>query len=669
MDAKNRIQWLSAQIHTHDHAYWVLDEPTISDESYDQLRQELESLEQKHPELQLINSPTKRVPSGVAQGFKTVAHSFAMLSLEKAHSPEALAHFMQRCEQNLSSSDIQWVCERKLDGLAVSLRYERGCFISGATRGNGLEGEDISANLRTIKSIPLQLKGNDFPELMFVRGEVLMHTQDFTKLNQRLQQAGQKTFANPRNAAAGSLRQHDSKVTASRPLRFYTYSITASTGLAATHSQRLHQAAMWGLPVGADAQCCSNRASVDNYITQVQSHRDDLDYAIDGVVVKINTIAQQKQLGETAKSPRWAIAYKLPAEQVQTKVVAITAQVGRTGIVTPVATVQPVGVGGVIVQHISLHNYQELTRKDVRMGDTVLIRRAGDVIPELVEVLPAHRDPRAEKVSHPTKCPCCDSSLYQLDQQVAWRCRNKINCSAQVIGAIEHYASRQALNIDGLGSRVIQALYQQKIIKNSADLYRIQVHDIATMPRFGAKSASNLVNSIQSSKHCELSAWIHGLGIKEVGLQTAKSLSRHLHSWQNIQQAQVHDLEQIDDIGPTVAQSIFDFCQDKQNQAMIEQMFTHGLTFKPVTQLQQHCQGHVYVITGTFSMPREEIAAILAARGAKISSSVSKKTTALLCGKNPGSKLTKAESLSIPVWDEEQVLAHLAELGDAKTTE
>lgn len=657
-DVRQRISDLVRIIREHDYAYHVLDDPIIADEAYDALFSELIELEAQYPDFVLDYSPTQRASGAVAKGFSAVSHHKVMLSLDKVFNQEDLLHFYQRTFKILGV-DFDMVCEPKLDGLAVSLCYQDGRLVQCLTRGDGSQGEDITSNVKTISSIPLQLYGDDFPKTLYVRGEIFMRHEDFFRLNQSMQSQGLKVFANPRNAAAGSVRQHDSEITRQRPLSFYAYWADAEQGLANGHYENMMQAKSWGFPVSSLLKRVYNAKEVIAYVESISNQRVDLPYDIDGVVIKVNSLLQQDMLGNTAKSPRWACAYKLPAELKESKVLSIHTQIGRTGIVTPVCEIAPVHVGGVVVRHISLHNFQEVSRKDVRVGDSVCVRRAGDVIPELVGVYLEKRQADSVPFQAPSHCPCCKTLLAQNPGQVAWFCPNHEGCKDQIVFRIVHFSSRKAFAIDGLGDRLIALMVHSELLKDPADLFVLNKEALLRLPRMGAKLADNLLASIASRKKIGLDRFLYALGIREVGAQMAKNLAAIFKSWGDLARAKQEELESIDDIGPVASEAIVAYFRDQKKRSFLQRLEQHGVQVESVqTDLSDHqdLQGHVFVITGTFSIPRSRIEEKLTARGARFVTSVSQKVNALLLGDNPGSKYQKALNLDVPIWDKDFVM-------------
>lgn len=643
---------LIEDIRKHDYAYHVLDDPLITDVEYDVLWQRLVALESSYPDLVQGDSPTVRMHGMVADGFSAVSHHVPMLSLDKVYSIEEIQQFWMRCQKNITS-ELVCSCEPKLDGLAIQIHYVNGKFTQAVTRGDGTQGEDITHNVKTISAIPLTLYGDDYPASLYVRGEIFMRHAAFDSLNKKMLADGKKVFSNPRNAAAGSVRQHDSAITSSRPLSFYSYWLDAEEGLADTHYARLQQGKSWGLPTNPRVALCHSVEAVDQYIQRTLEDRASLDYSMDGVVIKLNAISQHVQLGATAKAPRWACAYKLPADQAESKVLSVAHQVGRTGVVTPVCTIAPVQVGGALLQHISLHNYQELARKDVRIGDVVMVRRAGDVIPELMHVVKEKRDDATIFVPRPTQCPCCQTPLVQVEDQVAWRCPNVDGCEDQIIFRVVHFASRHAFSIDGLGERWIALLVQQGLIKDAADVFTLTEEHLMQLPRMGPKLASNLLASIAKAKRVRLEKFYYALGITEVGLQTAKLLATHFPTVEAIRSASAEDFENIEAIGPVMACAIAKFFQQTSHIRLLDKLLKAGVEAytEEVVAVEQDQAGKVYVITGSFRLPREDIKQMLSRRGARFTSAVSGKIDALIVGEKPGSKLEKAVKLGVEVLD------------------
>ncbi|WP_165855042.1 NAD-dependent DNA ligase LigA [Marinobacter sp. JSM 1782161] len=664
-----RIEQLRTEIDDHNYRYYVLDEPAVPDATYDRLLRELQSLEAEHPELVTPESPTQRVGAMPSNTFAEVAHRVPMLSLDNAFSAEELEDFDRRVRDRLRREEpVEYVSEPKLDGLAVSLVYENGALIRAATRGDGYTGEDITANVRTIPSVPLKLRGKGYPETLEVRGEVYMPKAGFEKLNVDLANRGEKTFVNPRNAAAGSLRQKDARVTARRPLELCTYSVAVDdeTVLPGFHWDCLQKLKEWGFRINPEMRKAVGVEACEKAYETLMERRNDLAYEIDGVVFKVNELALQQTLGFVSRAPRWAIAYKFPAQEEMTVVEAVEFQVGRTGAVTPVARLKPVFVGGVTVSNATLHNMDEIERLDLHVGDTVFIRRAGDVIPQVVKVVPEKRPKDAPTVTRPEHCPICGSEVVQLEGEVVARCTGGLYCGAQQREAIRHYGSRRALDIEGLGEKWIDILVDRGMVKTVADLYSLTVDDLKTLDRMGEKSASNLVNAIAESRRPELWRFIYALGIREVGEATAKGLASHFGDLPPIMEADQEALVEVPDVGPIVAGHIRLFFEQPHNQEILDALKNAGVQWQTLepSAAPKPLKGQTFVLTGTLSeMTREEAKERLEALGAKVSGSVSKKTSYVVAGEAAGSKLTKAESLGIAVMDEGEFQGFLEEQG------
>ncbi|MBE0485143.1 NAD-dependent DNA ligase LigA [Marinobacter sp.] len=669
-EIRQRVEELRAVIDDHNHSYYVLDDPKIPDAEFDRLFRELQTLEAQHPELESDDSPTRRVGSAAETSFQEVVHRLPMLSLDNAFSEEELREFDRRVRDRLATEDpVEYVCEPKLDGLAVSLHYENGALTRAATRGDGYTGEDITANIRTIPSVPLKLRGNNIPELVEVRGEVYMPKAGFEKLNARLAEQGEKPFVNPRNAAAGSLRQKKSTVTAQRPLELCAYSmaVTDETLLPATHWDSLQRVREWGFRINPEMRKAQGaEACLDAYSALMQK-RESLPYEIDGIVFKVNRLDLQQQLGFVSRAPRWAIAHKFPAQEELTVIEGVEFQVGRTGAVTPVARLKPVFVGGVTVSNATLHNMDEVRRLDVHIGDTVFIRRAGDVIPQVVKVVPDKRPEGACEVLMPSHCPVCDSDIVQIDGEAVARCSGGLFCPAQRKEAIRHYASRKALDIEGLGDRLIEVLVDEGMVQTVADLYRLTRFQLSSLDRMGDKSANNLIAAIDRSRHPVLWRFLYALGIREVGEATAKSLASYFGSLELISQADEDALQQVADVGPIVAGHVRSFFDQPHNQETLQALKDAGVVWQEAQVLERVAQplaGETWVLTGTLSqMTRDQAKEKLEMLGAKVSGSVSKKTACVVAGEAAGSKLAKAEQLGLPVLDEVGLRALLEEHG------
>ncbi len=662
-DRKKRVEQLREQIRFHNHRYYVLDDPEIPDAEYDRLLRELESLEQQHPELISSDSPTQRVGAEPLKAFGQVEHRVPMLSLGNCFSEEELEAFTRRIADRLDNSEaLEYNAEPKLDGLAVSLRYEQGKLVQAATRGDGTTGEDITQNIRTIQSIPLRLIGDDIPPVLEVRGEVYMPKSGFDALNQRALEKGQKTFANPRNAAAGSLRQLDPKITAGRPLEIYCYGWGEVEGwaLPSTHSAVLQQLRDWGLRVCPEIDIVRGAQGCLDYYQRIGEMRDALPYEIDGVVYKVNELALQKELGFVARAPRWAIAHKFPAQEEMTRLLGVDFQVGRTGALTPVARLDPVFVGGVTVSNATLHNMDEVERKDVQIGDMVIVRRAGDVIPEVVAPVTSYRPADAQPILMPHSCPSCGSEIIRPEGEAVARCSGGLYCPAQRKEAIKHFASRKAMDVDGLGDKLVEQLVDEGLIEHVDDLYTLTAGQIVGMERMAEKSAGNLIDAISHSRETTLARFIFALGIREVGEATARSLALAFGDIDPLMQADEEALQQVPDVGPVVASNIHAFFQQPHNLDVINKLITAGIRWpvvEPPEAAEQTLAGLTFVLTGTLSlMTRDEAKQKLQAMGAKVSGSVSKKTSAVVAGEKAGSKLDKAQGLGVRVMTEEELL-------------
>jgi DNA ligase (NAD+) len=669
-DAQTRVQALRAAIDDYNYHYYVLDDPRIPDVEYDRQFRELQQLEAEHPELASPDSPTQRVGSSVDTSFDEVVHRIPMLSLDNAFSDDELRDFDRRVRDRLDAEEpIEYVCEPKLDGLAVSLHYDNGVLTRAATRGDGYTGEDITANIRTIPSVPLKLRGSGYPAEVEVRGEVYMPKDGFEKLNQRLADQGEKTFVNPRNAAAGSLRQKKSTVTARRPLELCAYSlaVTDESRLPDSHWACLQQVKNWGFRINPEMRLAEGVEACLEAYHELMNKREQLPYEIDGIVFKVNRLALQETLGFVSRAPRWAIAHKFPAQEELTIIEDVEFQVGRTGAVTPVARLKPVFVGGVTVSNATLHNMDEIRRLNVHIGDTVFIRRAGDVIPQVVKVVLDKRPANAPEVHLPEQCPVCGSDVIQIEGEAVARCSGGLYCPAQRKEAIRHYASRKALDIEGLGDKLIDVLVDEDMVRTVADLYHLTRFQLASLDRMGDKSAANLIAAIDRSREPVLWRFLYALGIREVGEATAKALASHFGSLETIAAADEEALQQVPDVGPIVAGHVRSFFDQPHNQETLAALKAAGVTWQEeavVSADDQPLAGETWVLTGTLSaMTRDEAKARLESLGAKVAGSVSKKTACVVAGEAAGSKLTKAEQLGVPVLDEAGLLDLLKQHG------
>lgn len=666
-ESLKRAEELRSALDEHNYRYYVLDDPGVPDAEYDRLFRELQKLEADHPELASDDSPTRRVGSKAETSFEEVVHRLPMLSLDNAFSEDELRDFDRRVRERLGSdNDVEYVCEPKLDGLAVSLHYEQGSLIRAATRGDGYAGEDITANIRTIPSVPLRLRGNSVPELVEVRGEVYMPKVGFEALNSRLENQGEKAFVNPRNAAAGSLRQKKSTVTAKRPLEMCAYSVavTDESQLPDTQWACLQQVQRWGFRINPEMRKAQGASECLLAYEELMQKRDALPYGIDGIVFKVNRLDYQKALGFVSRAPRWAIAQKFPAQEELTVIEDVEFQVGRTGAVTPVARLKPVFVGGVTVSNATLHNMDEIRRLDVRIGDTVFVRRAGDVIPKVVKVVTEKRPANAKVVELPKQCPVCDSDVVQIEGEAVARCSGGLFCPAQRKEAIRHYASRKALDIEGLGDKWIDILVDQGMVKTVADIYLLTARDLTRLDRMGEKSASNLVAAIDRSREPVLWRFLYALGIREVGEATAKSLASHFGSLEEVAKADEESLIAVQDVGPIVAGHIRSFFEQPHNRETLDALRDAGVKWQEevITAGAKPLHGQTWVLTGTLSeLTRDEAREKLEALGAKVAGSVSKKTAYVVAGEAAGSKLAKAEQLGVEILNEQGLLEMLKE--------
>src|SRR6056300_183694 len=731
-----RAEELRKRLQYHNHRYYVLDDPEIPDSEYDKLLRELQQIEADRPDLRTIDSPTQRVGGAALDAFEQVTHAIPMLSLDNAFDDEEFAAFDQRVKDRLSrSATVRYAAEPKLDGLAISLRYEQGVLVQAATRGDGTTGENVTANVRTIGSIPLRLSGNDYPEVLEVRGEIFMPKAGFDALNERQRAKGEKTFANPRNAAAGSLRQLDSKITATRPLAMYCYGLGEVVGhsMATSQSENMRLLANWGLPTSPELKVCKVSADCAAYFAAIGERRDGLAYDIDGVVFKVDQVELQKQLGFVARAPRWAIAQKFPAQEQLTLLEAVEFQVGRTGALTPVARLKPVFVGGVTVSNATLHNMDEIERKDIRVGDTVIVRRAGDVIPEVVSAVLSDRPDDAQPIHMPEQCPVCESQVVRISGEAVARCTGGLFCQAQRKEAIKHFASRKAMDIDGLGDKIVEQLVDEQLIKDPADLFALDVATVAKLERMAEKSASNLISSLDKAKHTTLPRFLFSLGILGIGETMAMNIANTLGSLEAVQKLTLHDLVElklsqakaflkyasalpkelrvpmmqppmdlkwcssahiellaerydlvadllkqspetlvnqptisIEGLGDVLAEKLVMFFRQPHNLDVLNKLIAAGVQWPAIEKVDvsdSELAGQSFVLTGTLSQPRDAYKARLLAAGAKVVGSVSKNTNYVVAGESAGSKLSKAQSLGVPVLDEAAIEAMLAKAG------
>ena len=665
-EIERRIQQLRDEINYHNYRYYILDDPDISDAAFDLLLRELQSYEQQHPEFITPDSPTQRVGAAPLTGFATVAHTIPMVSLDNGFAEAEIRDFDARIRKLLTPGDpVEYVAEPKFDGLAVELVYEAGRFVLGSTRGDGFFGENITQNLRTIKSIPLKLveRVKSIPQRLEVRGEVVIGIQAFEELNRQREQAGEPVFANPRNAAAGSLRQLDPKITASRPLNIFCHSVGQIVGANfETHWQFLDTITHWGLKVSPLRQLCRSLDEIFKFYAELGSQREQLPYEIDGMVIKLNNLAQRETVGMKTRSPRWAIAYKFPARQEVTQIIDIKAQVGRTGALTPVAIMKPVRIGGVEVSRATLHNQDEIDKKDIRIGDWVVVQRAGDVIPEVVKVLTNRRNPEATKYQLPDKCPVCNGHVERLPGEAAHRCQN-LSCPAQLKQQIRHFTSRGAMDIEGLGDKLIDQLVDKKLVKDAADFYSLSKAQWAKLERMADKSAQNIIGALEKSKHISFTKFIYSLGIRFIGEHTASLLAAHFKNLENLKQASYDELITIYEIGPQSAQSIVQFFNEPKNIATVDKLVQAGIKIQhEEVKTGTQFSGKTFVFTGTLeNFSRDEAEKLITSLGGRATSSVSKKTDFVVEGKDTGSKAAKARELGVTILNEDQFRKMVAE--------
>jgi DNA ligase (NAD+) len=652
-----RLKKLKTLINQYNYEYFVLDSPSVIDSEYDRLFKELHELEDNYPALKSADSPSYRVGFAPSTAFKQITHKIPMLSLDNAFAEEDIENFVRRINERIKvTQDQVFIAEPKLDGLAVSLVYEKGVLAYAATRGDGAVGEDITQNCKTIQDIPLKLQDPNPPLWIEIRGEVYMSKNKFAALNKHAEQDGSKSFANPRNAAAGSLRLLDPNITRKRGLNFYAYSLP-ETALA-TQQACLDQLRAWGFPVCDEIKQVNGVQGCNEYYAYLGNKRNALPYEIDGIVYKINDLALQQQLGFISRSPRWAIAYKFPAQEEMTELLAVEFQVGRTGILTPVARLKPIFVGGVTVSNATLHNMDEIARKDVRVGDTVIVRRAGDVIPEVASVVLKKRPPKTKAIAAPTHCPVCNSASVQIEGEAAIRCMGEISCPAQVKEAIAHFASRRAMDIDGLGDKIVELLLDKGLIANVADLYSLTSEQLTNLERMGEKSANNLLAAIENSKHTKFDRFLFALGIREVGTTTARTLALEFQDLPALMKATQEDLMSIKDIGPVVAENIYLFFQQAHNNQVVKKLINAGVSWEVIQKSNNlPLTDKTFVLTGSMiKYTRDEARDLLQNLGATVANSVSKNTSFVVAGSEAGSKLDKAEKLGVTVLDEEEFL-------------
>jgi len=669
-EVEQEVNALRERLNSWNYQYYVLDQPSVPDAEYDRIFRRLSELETAHPELLRSDSPTQRVGGTPVDRFSQVKHEMPMLSLDNAFNEQDMLDFNRRLQDRLGApaEQLEFACEPKLDGIAVSLLYRDGVLERAATRGDGTTGEDITHNVRTIPSVPLHLRGSDYPSVLEVRGEIYMPRAGFDQLNARAAEAGEKTFVNPRNAAAGSLRQLDARVTAQRPLEMCSYGVGLVSGgeLPGDHASVLQYLQEWGLRINAESRVVRGIEACDQYYLDLAARRDELPYDIDGIVFKVNDLGLQQQLGFLSRAPRWAIARKFPAQEEMTRLLDVEFQVGRTGAITPVARLEPVFVGGVTVSNATLHNSDEIERLGVLIGDTVIIRRAGDVIPKVVSVVLAQRPPDARAIAFPTSCPVCGSAVERAEDEAIVRCMGGLVCAAQQKAAIRHFASRRAMDIEGLGDKLVEQLVDEGLVVNVASLYRLQRDELLQLERMGEKSADNLLAALQESKETTLPRFIFALGIREVGEATALALARHFGSWEAMVDASEERLLEVSDVGPVVADHLRQFFDSASSMAVVNDLRTAGVRWQdlPVAASDLPLSGQTWVVTGKLEqMGRDEAKAHLQTLGAKVAGSVSAKTTRVVAGPGAGSKLGKALELDINVIDEAAFLAFLSDHG------
>ncbi|QZY81509.1 NAD-dependent DNA ligase LigA [Klebsiella sp. CTHL.F3a] len=667
---EQKLTELRTTLRHHEYLYHVMDTPEIPDAEYDRLMRELRELEAQHPELITPDSPTQRVGAAPLAAFSQIRHEVPMLSLDNVFDEESFLAFNKRVQDRLKNTDdLTYCCELKLDGLAVSILYENGVLVQAATRGDGTTGEDITSNVRTIRAIPLKLHGDNIPQRLEVRGEVFLPQAGFEKINEEARRTGGKVFANPRNAAAGSLRQLDPRITAKRPLTFFCYGVGVLEGgeLPRSHSARLQQFKFWGLPVSERVKLCHSPEEVLTYYRKVEEDRPNLGFDIDGVVIKVDSLDLQEQLGFVARAPRWAVAFKFPAQEQMTFVRDVEFQVGRTGAITPVARLEPVQVAGVLVSNATLHNADEIERLGLRIGDKVVIRRAGDVIPQVVNVVLSERPEETREIVFPTHCPVCHSDVERVEGEVVTRCTGGLICGAQRKEALKHFVSRRALDVEGMGDKIIDQLVEKEYVHTPADLFQLTPVKLTGLDRMGPKSAQNVVDALEKSKETTFARFLYALGIREVGEATAAGLAAHFGTIEALEQASIDDLQKVPDVGIVVATHVRNFFAEESNREVIAQLRKEGVRWPaPVVvnaeEIDSPFAGKTVVLTGSLSqLSRDEAKAQLVALGAKVAGSVSKKTDLVIAGEAAGSKLAKAQELGIAVIDENEMLRLLGE--------
>ena len=665
MDIQQTIQALREELNLHNHNYYVLDQPTISDFEFDQKLKQLQELEDRNPEYFDENSPTQRVGGTITKNFQTVAHDYRMYSLDNSYSKEDLIEWENRIQKVLGSVDLDYTCELKYDGASISITYENGKLLRAVTRGDGFQGDDVTNNIKTIKSIPLKLNGNYFPKRFDIRGEIILPFAGFEKMNQDLVEIGETPYSNPRNTASGSLKLQDSAEVAKRPLECLLYFTIGNQLPFDTQFNSLEMARNWGFKVPKEAKLARNLDEVFDYINYWDSHRHHLPYETDGVVVKVNSFQYQDELGYTAKSPRWAIAYKFKSEQVSTKILSISYQVGRTGAITPVANLEPVQLAGTIVKRASLHNADQIEKLDIRIGDSVYVEKGGEIIPKIIAVDLSKRDTDRQPTVYITHCPECHHELIRGTDEANHYCPNFYGCPPQIIGRIQHFISRKAMNIDGLGGETVALLYNNGLIHNYADLYELKIEQILPLERMAQKSAENLIRGIENSKQISFESVLFALGIRFVGETVAKKLAKHYKNINSLQHATLLDLMLVDEIGERIAASVVSFFENMENQEIINRLKAHGIQFEIKEKLNLNAtdklKGQIFVVSGVFSnFSREELKQLIEDNGGKVGSSISSKTNYVLAGENMGpAKLEKANQLGVSILSEDEFVSLL----------
>ncbi|HOD09908.1 MAG TPA: NAD-dependent DNA ligase LigA [Flavobacterium sp.] len=661
MDIQKIIQDLREELNQHNHNYYVLDNPTISDFEFDQKLKQLQDIENQHPEFFDENSPTQRVGGAITKNFQTVVHDYRMYSLDNSYSKEDLIDWENRIQKVLGNVPLHYTCELKYDGASISITYENGKLKRAVTRGDGFQGDDVTTNIKTIKSIPLQLKGN-FPERFDIRGEIVLPYEGFEKMNQELIEIGETPYSNPRNTASGSLKLQDSAEVAKRPLECLLYFIVGNNLRISSQFESLEVARNWGFKVPKESKLANNLDEVFNFIDYWDKHRHDLPYETDGVVVKVNSFQHQDELGYTAKSPRWAMAYKFKAEQVSTKLNSISYQVGRTGSITPVANLEPVQLAGTIVKRASLHNADQIEKLDIRIGDEVFVEKGGKIIPKIIAVDLAKRNTISEPTKYITHCPECNSELERKEGEANHYCPNFYGCPPQIIGRIQHYISRKAMDIEGLGGETVALLFNNDLVKDYSDLYQLTVEDILPLERMAQKSAENLVNGVQKSKEIPFERVLYAIGIRYVGETVAKKLAKHYKSIDAIKNASLMDLILVDEIGEKIAQSVIEFFENKENVVIIERLKQFGVQFELIEKYNPNAtdklSGKIFVVSGVFSkFSRDDLKKAIEDNGGKVGSSISAKTDFVIAGENMGpAKLEKANQLKVSIISEDDFI-------------